>query len=125
MRRAAANPLREMAQLTRTPVLLVVDASGSAGKRGGDGQGLYDAREDSGIAGVLVNRVSGAHHYELVRDAVAHYTGLPCVGYIEKACESGAQEPPSGACARRGGRGRAAPDSGGGEGRSRTRLIFR
>ncbi len=47
-------------------------------------KGFMTRREDSGIAGVLVNRVSGAHHYELVRDAVAHYTGLPCVGYIEK-----------------------------------------
>lgn len=74
----------EMARLTRTPVLLVVDASGSAASAAATVKGFMTLREDSGIAGVLVNRVSGAHHYELVRDAVAHYTGLPCVGYIEK-----------------------------------------
>ena len=74
----------EMARLTRTPVLLVVDASGSAASAAATVKGFMTLREDSGIAGVLVNRVSGAHHYELVRAAVAHYTGLPCVGYIEK-----------------------------------------
>lgn len=74
----------EMARLTRTPVLLVVDASGSAASAAATVKGFMTLREDSGIAGVLVNRVSGAHHYELVRDAVAHYTSLPCVGYIEK-----------------------------------------
>ena len=47
-------------------------------------KGFMTLKAESGIAGVLVNRVSGAHHYELVRDAAAHYTGLPCVGYIEK-----------------------------------------
>ena len=61
----------EMARLTRTPVLLVVDASGSAVSAAATVKGFMTLREDSGIAGVLVNRVSGAHHYELVRDAVA------------------------------------------------------
>ncbi len=44
--------------------------------------GYYDGL--SGIAGVLVNRVSGERHYGLVRDAVERYTGLPCVGYLAK-----------------------------------------
>ena len=74
----------EMAQLTQTPALLVVDASGSAASVAATVKGFMTLKAESGIAGVLVNRVSGAHHYELVRDAVAHYTGLPCVGYIEK-----------------------------------------
>lgn len=55
-------------------VLLVVDASGSAASAAATVKGFMTLREDSGIAGVLVNRVSGTHHYELVRDAVAHYT---------------------------------------------------
>ncbi len=74
----------EMARLTQTPVLLVVDASGSAASAAATVKGFMMLKAESGIAGVLVNRVSGAHHYQLVRDAVAYYTGLPCVGYIEK-----------------------------------------
>ena len=63
----------EMARLTRTPVLLVVDASGSAASAAATVKGFMTLREDSGIAGVLVNRVSGAHHYELVRDASLYW----------------------------------------------------
>lgn len=74
----------QIARLTRTPVLLVVDAAGSAASVAAVVRGFQTLHDDSCIAGVLVNRVSGAHHYQLVRDAVAHFTGLPCVGYIPK-----------------------------------------
>ena len=43
----------EMARLTRTPVLLVVDASGSAASAAATVKGFMTLREDSGIAGVL------------------------------------------------------------------------
>ncbi|MGN0775391.1 MAG: cobyrinate a,c-diamide synthase [Candidatus Ventricola sp.] len=74
----------EMARLTRTPVLLVVDASGGAASVAAQVKGFMTLREDSGLAGVLVNRVSGAGHYARVSEAVRLYTGLPCVGYIPK-----------------------------------------
>lgn len=74
----------EAARLTRTPVLLIADASGGAASVAATVKGFQTLRPDSGIAGVLVNRVSGPSHYELVRRAVAHYTGLPCVGYLTK-----------------------------------------
>ncbi len=74
----------EMARWTRTPVLLVVDAAGSSASVAATVKGFHTLRADSGIAGVLVNRASGQRHYELVREAVAHYTGLPCVGYLPR-----------------------------------------
>lgn len=74
----------EMARLTRTPVLLVVDASGGAASVAAQVKGFRTLREDSGLAGVLVNRVSGAAHYAQVSEAIRLYTGLPCVGYIPK-----------------------------------------
>lgn len=74
----------EMARLTRTPVLLVVDASGGAASVAAQVKGFRTLREDSGLAGVLVNRVSGAGHYAQVSEAIRLYTGLPCVGYIPK-----------------------------------------
>ena len=74
----------ETARLTQTPVLLVADASGGAASVAATVKGFQTLTPDSGIAGVLVNRVSGPSHYALVEKAVTHYTGLPCVGYLTK-----------------------------------------
>ena len=74
----------ELACLTQTPVILVVDASGGAASVAAQVKGFQTLRDESHIAGVLVNRVSGEHHYALVKEAVAHYTDLPCVGYLTK-----------------------------------------
>lgn len=74
----------EIAQATKTPVLLVADASGGAASVAAAVKGFQTLVENSGIAGVLVNRVSGERHYGLVREAVERYTGLPCVGYLTK-----------------------------------------
>lgn len=72
-----------LAKHTGTPVILVVDAAGSAASAAATALGFLKYREDSGIAGVFVNRVSGERHYELVREAVAAI-GLPCVGWMPK-----------------------------------------
>lgn len=73
-----------LARKTKTPVVLVVDASGGAASVAAQVKGFLTFVPDSGIAAVLVNRVSGESHYALVREAVAHHTGLPCVGYLKK-----------------------------------------
>lgn len=72
-----------LARHTGTPVILVVDASGSAASAAATALGFTKYREDSGIAGVFVNRASGERHYELVRTAMAGI-GLQCVGWMLK-----------------------------------------
>ena len=72
-----------LARHTGTPVVLVVDASGSAASAAATALGFMKYREDSGIAGIFVNRVSGERHYELVRQAMARI-GLPCVGWMPR-----------------------------------------
>ncbi len=74
----------ELARKTKTPVLLTVDASGGAASVAATVKGFQSLQKDHGIAGVLVNRVSGQRHYDLVRSAVEHYTGLPCAGYLTR-----------------------------------------
>ena len=74
----------EIAQETKTPVILIADASGGAASVAATVKGFQTLVKDSGIAGVLINRVSGDRHYSLVREAVERYTGLPCVGYLTK-----------------------------------------
>lgn len=74
----------ELSRLTQTPAVLVVDASGGAASVAAQVKGFQTLVPDSRLSAVLVNRVSGAHHYALVREAVALHTGLPCVGYLQK-----------------------------------------
>ena len=68
---------------TGTPVILVVDASGSAASAAATALGFTQYRKDSGIAGVFVNRASSQRHYELVKSAMAGI-GLACVGWMPK-----------------------------------------
>ena len=68
---------------TRTPVVLVVDASGSAASAAATALGFLKYRPDNTITGVLVNRVSSQRHYELIRQALAD-VGLACVGWLPK-----------------------------------------
>ena len=72
-----------LARHTGTPVILVVDAAGSATSAAATALGFLKYRADSGIAGVFVNRASGPRHYELVRDAMAEI-GLACVGWMPR-----------------------------------------
>lgn len=74
----------ETSRITKTPVLLVTDASGGAASVAATVKGFQTLKPDSGICGVLVNRASGDRHYQLIKQAVKEYTGLECVGYLTK-----------------------------------------
>ena len=68
---------------TGTPVILVIDASGSAASAAATALGFLKYRDDSGIAGAFVNRVTGERHFELVKAALAEI-GLTCVGWMPR-----------------------------------------
>ena len=73
----------ELARHTLTPIVLVVDASGSAASAAATALGFMRYREDNTVAAVLINRASGPRHYELVREAMSKI-GLPCVGWLPR-----------------------------------------
>jgi len=72
-----------LAKHTGTPIVLVVDASGSAASAAASALGFLKYRPDNTIAAALVNRASSQRHYELVKQAMAAI-GLPCVGWLPK-----------------------------------------
>lgn len=72
-----------LARHTGTPIVLVVDASGSAASAAATALGFVKYRSDNTVAGVLVNRASSQRHYELIREAMAGI-GLGCVGWLPK-----------------------------------------
>jgi cobyrinic acid a,c-diamide synthase len=84
-----------VAALLEAPVILVVNGEGSSlstaalvsgfasfkpRKQEGHGPDLMGLR----LAGVILNRVSGPAHYDLLRRAVEEHTGIPCFGYLVK-----------------------------------------
>ena len=72
-----------LAKHTGTPVVLVVDASGSAASAAATALGFLKYRPDNTVAGVLLNRVSSQRHFELIRAAMADI-GFGCVGWLPK-----------------------------------------
>lgn len=71
----------DVARLTKTPVLLVVDGKGASVSLAALIRGIRDYREDSHIAGVLLNRVSPAY-YERIKAVIEKECELPVLGYL-------------------------------------------
>lgn len=72
----------DLAVLTASPVILLVDASASAESAGAVALGFASYRRDVRIAGVILNRIAGREHYEAARAAIGGATGLPVLGYL-------------------------------------------
>ena len=71
----------DVARLTKTPVLLVVDGKGASVSLAALIRGIRDYREDSHIAGVLLNRISPAY-YERIKAVIEKECELPVLGYL-------------------------------------------
>ena len=73
-----------LAQTTRTPVILIIDASGSASGAAAVALGFQTYKPDNQIVGFLLNGISSRSHFELVQCAIEKRTGLPCIGFMKK-----------------------------------------
>ncbi len=71
-----------LARLTGTPVLLVLDAGAMARTAAALIQGLRDFDPRVRLAGVILNRVGGAGHAAIIREALDDSVGVPVVGFI-------------------------------------------
>lgn len=71
----------ELARILRTPVILVVSCRGMSLSAAAVVKGFLDFREDSGIAGVILNQVSERIYPEL-KNVIEQTCGVPVVGYV-------------------------------------------
>lgn len=71
----------DVARITQTPVVLVVDARGRALSVAAEVLGFMHFRESSHIAGVIFNRVSPGYYAQL-KAMVECETGIPVLGYV-------------------------------------------
>ena len=71
----------DLARATRTPAVLVLDGRGRALTAAAVVRGMKDFRPDSGIAGVILNRVSPML-YPRLREAIEGETGVKVYGFL-------------------------------------------
>lgn len=71
----------EVAEVTETPVILVVDGKGASVSLAAVIKGISDYRKDSRIRGVLLNRVS-LGYYSRLKELIETECGIPVLGCL-------------------------------------------
>ncbi len=71
----------DLARLTETPVILVVNAKGAALSIAAMIEGFKNFRKDVRVAGAVLNNVT-AMSYLFYKEAIEKETGIPLVGYL-------------------------------------------
>src|SRR5699024_6377858 len=74
----------EIAAITNTPLLLVIDASGIARSAAAIVKGFQTLSPDVTICGVVANRVGSKGHFELIKQAVEQECDVPVIGFLER-----------------------------------------
>lgn len=71
----------EVAKVTKTPVVLIVDGKGASVSLAALVKGMMEYRRDSNIRGVLLNRVS-ASYYERLKAVIEAECGIAVLGFL-------------------------------------------
>ncbi len=77
-----AGSAAEIAELTASPVVLVVDVAGMARSAAAVVRGFQAMDGQGRIVAVLVNRAGSLTHYHMVQEAIESVTGIPVCGYL-------------------------------------------
>jgi cobyrinic acid a,c-diamide synthase len=76
-----------LAKILQAPVLLVVDAAKITRTAAAAVLGCQHFDPEVQIRGVILNRVAGARHEEMLRSTIENYCGIPVVGAVPKVRE--------------------------------------
>ena len=76
----------EVAKVTETPVILVVDGKGASVSLAAWIQGMMTYRKDSNIQGILLNKVSGGY-YPRLKELLEQECQIPVLGYLPEKKE--------------------------------------
>lgn len=78
-----AHSTADLARLLEAPVVLVIDAGGSARTVAAVAHGLRTFGPDLNVVGVILNRVAGERHARLCEVALTQ-VGLPVLGFVSR-----------------------------------------
>lgn len=73
-----------IAKITGVPVILVADGSKVASSIAATVKGFAEFDKDLKISGVVLNNVGSESHYNILKDAIEHYTDVKPCGYLLK-----------------------------------------
>ncbi|NJO84525.1 MAG: cobyrinate a,c-diamide synthase [Blastochloris sp.] len=79
-----AGSSAQIARLTGTPVVIVLDVRAMARTAAALVAGLRDFDPRIRVAGVILNRVGSPRHAQMVTQAIAEHTGLPVLGSLQR-----------------------------------------
>lgn len=71
----------EVAKVTDTPVILIVDCKGASVSLAAVIKGIVDYRDDNNIKGVILNRVSPMY-YDRLKEVIEREAGVEILGYV-------------------------------------------
>lgn len=74
----------EIANITDTPTILVIDCRGSSLSAAATASGFFNFKKKSNIKGMILNRVSPMY-YERLAAAVEESSGIPVLGYLPES----------------------------------------
>ncbi len=77
-----SNSNAALAQLTSSPIILVIDVQGMTRGIAPLVLGYQAFQPELNIAGVILNQIRGARHEDKLRAVLAHYTDVPVVGAV-------------------------------------------
>ena len=81
---AGSSSTAEIAKLTETPVILVLDATRMTRSAAAIVMGCQHFDPAVKIGGVILNKVAQSRHERMLREAIEHFCGVPVVGAIPK-----------------------------------------
>lgn len=73
-----------VSKIIDAPVLLIINGNGMSSSAAAQVLGYAKYDEDVNIAGVIINKVSGQVHYDLLKEAIERDTEIKCYGYLKK-----------------------------------------
>lgn len=82
-----SNSNAAVAELTKTPVILVIDTQGMTRGIAPLLLGYQAFNDEINIAGVILNKVGGPRHEQKLRDVIKQYTNIPVVGAVPRLTE--------------------------------------
>lgn len=76
-----------IARITNTPVILILDGKGASLSLAATIKGFANFRKDSGIRGVLLNRINPGT-YAMLKNRLEEETGIPILGFMPEIQEA-------------------------------------
>lgn len=81
---AGSTSTAELAKLINAPVLLCIDGTKTTRTMAATVMGCMQFDPEVEIKGIILNRVAGPRHEQILRTSIEHYCGIPVLGAVPK-----------------------------------------